>query len=871
MKKSIWIFLLAVLLPSVVLGWLALRSAEEQQIILEKRTAELFQKETENAAGAVRALIDGERRAFNERVRRVLANNDPQAAARDFNATLAAVWSRKAVGFALGKEGRLISPSAQAAQKNAEAQKFLLENSAFLCSTMPATVYWVSGDDLNRPDALRRKFAGEAQIGLKIPAEEQQQRITLAGDVSKGGAVSLMPNGNKEAPAKDLEKAKGVPAPAPPGVAVFEGTLTRAPLPGAAPLDSVQAPVTAAAAPAPLPVAPAAPAPPAPEATERFLSEKAPAPAAAPAAPAAPAPEATKRFPPAMALTPASAPAAPAMPATPAGAVADRSQLRVDSSLSAKAASARAARALPKVDKATAPAVTKTPSTGKATANGGMRQDAGELKDADLSAKAAVAAKAADAQEPAPTPEARQPMLPRKKQTEANLTIDATTRDLRLAQDQSGPQTSVRNVAPQRLADRDENAVLSQITPSTADFRTLTAGANEGVITRFVQDQLDVLFWLRPAQDPDMIFGCLIEAGDFSDLWPAALPAPDSGSYRERFAGRGASEFTLALLDDKARPVATQPPGETGRDWKRPFVASEIGEALPHWEAALYLQRPEQLRESARSVRRTLTFLIAAALGVIACGGWLVVADARRQLALAQQKSDFVSNVSHELKTPLTSIRMFAELMQSGRPGTESKHPQYLRIIMVEAERLTRLINNVLDFARIERRQKRFDKKPLDLHEVVGRIWEGHELHLREAGFSARWEGAPGPYPVVGDEDALAQILVNLLSNAEKYSRERQEVELHSYIDGGKVCVSVLDRGAGVPAGEERKIFEAFYRAHDSLSNGIQGSGLGLTLAQRLAREHGGEILYQAREGGGSNFTLRLSLAPPPPPPMASL
>ena len=115
---------------------------------------------------------------------------------------------------------------------------------------------------------------------------------------------------------------------------------------------------------------------------------------------------------------------------------------------------------------------------------------------------------------------------------------------------------------------------------------------------------------------------------------------------------------------------------------------------------------------------------------------------------------------------------------------------------------------------------------------------------------------------MLGDEDALAQILVNLLSNAEKYSGERKEVELQTLHRWRARSASACSTAArGVPAGEERKIFEAFYRAHDSLSSGIQGSGLGLTLAQRLAREHGGEILYQAREGGGSNFTLRLPLA----------
>ena len=147
---------------------------------------------------------------------------------------------------------------------------------------------------------------------------------------------------------------------------------------------------------------------------------------------------------------------------------------------------------------------------------------------------------------------------------------------------------------------------------------------------------------------------------------------------------------------------------------------------------------------------------------------------------------------------------MFAEMMQSG-VATEEKRPQYLRIIMAEAERLTRLINNVLDFARLERKQKRYDFRALDLHDVIARTWEGQELHLRENGFSTSWQAAPPPYPVTGDEDALAQILVNLLSNAEKYSGEKKEVELHSYTADGSVFVSVLDRGSGVPRGRGRE------------------------------------------------------------------
>ncbi len=694
MKKSIWIFLLAVLLPSVVLGWLALRSADEQQIILEKRTAELYQTETENAASAARALIDDERRAFNDAVRRLLAKGSPQTLANNFSTELAQEWPRKAVGFALGGAGQLCAPLTQRAAKNPEWQKFLLGNGSWLAGTTPATVYWVSGEELNRPEQLRK---GKA-------AYNEGPGGTFAG---KTGSYA----GN---PASKDDEAKRAQ------IQQF--------------------------APAPTSKMPSEPPPPQLAGAERQMKLE--------------------------------APGQPAPAQMPLKQQADNFQAGED-------------------------------TKGKDQAQT-INDSANETQQLDKL---------------------------------ASNKLEAVT----------------RNVAPQQVF-ANNSAAISQLTPTTSDFKALTSDANEGVITRFVQDQLDIIFWLRPAQAPDMIFGCLIESDNLRDLWPAALPARENDSS-SRVSRTDKPEFILALLDDKARPIATQPPGETGRDWKRPFVASEIGEALPHWEAALYLQRPEQVRESARALRRTLTLLIATALGAIACGGWLVVADARRQLALAQQKTDFVSNVSHELKTPLTSIRMFAELMQNGRGTSAEKHPQYLRIIMVEAERLTRLINNVLDFARLERKQKRFEKKPFDLHAVIERIWEGHELHLHESGFSTRWEGAPAPYPVVGDDDALAQILVNLLSNAEKYAGERKEVELHSYLDGGHVCVSVLDRGGGVQNSEERKIFEAFYRAHDSLSSGIQGSGLGLTLAQRLAHEHGGEITYQPREGGGSNFTLRLPLA----------
>jgi signal transduction histidine kinase len=318
----------------------------------------------------------------------------------------------------------------------------------------------------------------------------------------------------------------------------------------------------------------------------------------------------------------------------------------------------------------------------------------------------------------------------------------------------------------------------------------------------------------------------------------------------------------VALLDDTARPLALSHPAFRGV-WKRPFVATEIGETLPHWEAAVYLADPARLTRSAQGLKLTLGLVIAILVLAIGLGSWLIATDLNRQLTLARQKTDFVSNVSHELKTPLTSIRMFSELLAEGRVADPAKVRSYLDIITAETARLTRLINNVLDFARIERGETKYKFQKCDLTRLADETAASYRPHLQAGGFQFDCELPDCPILVNGDPDALAQVIVNLLSNAEKYSDDRKEILLRVRRQAAPlphVEVQVLDRGLGVPKGCEEKVFEKFYRAHDSLSSGIQGSGLGLTLARQIARAHGGEVLYEARPGGGSCFSLRLPL-----------
>ncbi len=420
-----------------------------------------------------------------------------------------------------------------------------------------------------------------------------------------------------------------------------------------------------------------------------------------------------------------------------------------------------------------------------------------------------------------------------------------------------------RNVIPQQQASSFQNNAfsednqqrLSKVAVAEAEFRQLIGDASEGTLARFVDNKLNVLFWYRPPGSPQLVFGAEL-----------ALPRLVDGlrTLVQQLGPPLREEICLALLDDTAKPVALSHPAFHAT-WKRPFVATEIGEALPHWEVAVYLLDPAKLTQSARTLKLTLGLLIAVLVLAIGVGSWLIVTDLNRQLRLARQKTDFVSNVSHELKTPLTSIRMFSELLAEGRVTDPPKQRSYFAIITAETARLTRLINNVLDFARIERGEKKYNFQKCDVVDVARETADTYRPHLEANGFKFECALPASAVFVNGDRDALAQVIVNLLSNAEKYSDSRKEIALHvgqqtsplPYVE-----VKVLDRGLGVPAGCAEKIFEQFYRAHDSLSSGIQGSGLGLTLARQIARAHGGEVVYEPRDGGGSCFSLRLPILP---------
>jgi signal transduction histidine kinase len=249
---------------------------------------------------------------------------------------------------------------------------------------------------------------------------------------------------------------------------------------------------------------------------------------------------------------------------------------------------------------------------------------------------------------------------------------------------------------------------------------------------------------------------------------------------------------------------------------------------------------------------------------MLGAGLFLVYSNVRREMHLSRLKNDFVANVSHELKTPLALIRLFAETLELGRVPGEEKARQYYRVINKESQRLTQLINNILDFSRIEAGRKEYRFAPTDVARIVQDVVDAYRFQIEQQGFSLDVKLAEDLPEVPADKEALAQAVLNLVNNAIKYSRDDKYLSLEVKRQDGRVLLSISDRGIGIAKTEQRKIFDKFYRAEDSLVHETKGSGLGLALVHHIMEAHGGEVVVDSTPGRGSRFTLALPIGKDP-------
>jgi signal transduction histidine kinase len=249
---------------------------------------------------------------------------------------------------------------------------------------------------------------------------------------------------------------------------------------------------------------------------------------------------------------------------------------------------------------------------------------------------------------------------------------------------------------------------------------------------------------------------------------------------------------------------------------------------------------------------------------IVASATLMVVHMILREASEARKKVDFVSNVTHELKTPLTSIRMFVETLKLGRVKDEGQVAACLDVIMTETDRLGALIDHVLSFSKVENQVKKYNMQPNNIAQVVRDTIGLFKAQMANVQGEVRLKMLPGlPSQAVFDKDAIREVLLNLLSNSIKYSGAEKFVTVQVGIDHNDMFIEVTDRGIGIPQEDLARIFEKFYRVDQELSRNVDGTGLGLAICKEIVSAHGGRIAVSSVLRKGSSFTVFFPYRPP--------
>lgn len=373
-----------------------------------------------------------------------------------------------------------------------------------------------------------------------------------------------------------------------------------------------------------------------------------------------------------------------------------------------------------------------------------------------------------------------------------------------------------------------------QVSPPPAELET-------GWLPWFAGRNLYLLAWCRR---PDGLrYGVELEMNSLLSGLITAFPE------------RMPSGQTLVLLDGQNTVIHSVGTRELDPTASR-LAGIPLAPTLPHWQIVV------AGTGNTRYGRGLLLFLAAILCGLLVLsilgGGWLLLRETNRSLNDARTKTSFVANVSHELKTPLTTIRMYAELLSEGRARDELKRAHYLDVIVLESQRLTRLINNVLDFSRLEQGRKTYRRENLNLAEEARRIVNAQTERLQAAGLTVELNGLDAPCPALTDRDAFEQALLNILDNAAKYAAEGKRLVVQAAGDARQATIHVCDWGPGIPANHRDRLFQQFYRVDDTLTAHQPGCGLGLSISRRLLRDQGGDLRYEPTLDGGTCFVLAL-------------
>ena len=319
-------------------------------------------------------------------------------------------------------------------------------------------------------------------------------------------------------------------------------------------------------------------------------------------------------------------------------------------------------------------------------------------------------------------------------------------------------------------------------------------------------------------------------------------------------------EFYVSVVDFENNGICYPPISRSSKY----YYETRFPSTLYKWILQIVPRNYTELEREVRGQRRTnfffiilSTFLIFLSLGIIYVAG-------RRERQLRQLKEDFISNVSHELKTPLSLIRMFSEILVTGRVKKEEAKKEYYNIIHNESDRMSRLINNLLDFASLGQAEKGKYFERTNIAQLVSKELEAYRYEIQKDGFQINVEVDSALPDTYADPNAITMAFFNLLDNSVKYSGEQRQITVRVEHRNGYVDLSVADKGLGIPAAEQQKIFEKFYRGSHAAVRKIRGSGIGLSITKHVAEMHGGEVLVESEPGKGSTFILRIPIRQPP-------
>ncbi len=293
-----------------------------------------------------------------------------------------------------------------------------------------------------------------------------------------------------------------------------------------------------------------------------------------------------------------------------------------------------------------------------------------------------------------------------------------------------------------------------------------------------------------------------------------------------------------------------------------PLMASAaLGGEAAAWQVTVVPTRPAAF--TARFERQRLLYfvLLLLVVGLLGFGSYATARVVRRELEVAQIQSDFVATVSHELRSPLTAIRQLAELLVRGRVGDAARRQEYYEQIAREGDRLSRLVDTLLDFARMENGAKDYHFEALEPASWLRRVTAEAGHHYASRGVSIAADIPERLPEIIADPAALACAVENLLDNAVKYSPGRDTVWVSAASGAHGVTIAVRDAGVGIAATDQAHVFEKFYRGRASITQRVKGAGLGLSLVHRIVEAHGGSVACQSQPGVGTTFAIHLRAA----------